>query len=43
MGVVFAALRIPSGETEFAGFLVQALVIGVVIVLLLLLAGVVFW
>ncbi|MDP8972015.1 MAG: hypothetical protein M3N45_02305 [Actinomycetota bacterium] len=40
---MFAALRIPSGEAEFAGFLVQALVIGVIVFLLLLLAGVVFW
>ena len=43
MGVVFAALRIPSGETEFAGFLVQLLVVGGIVSLLLLLAGVVFW
>lgn len=40
MGVVFAALRIPSGETEFAGFLVQLLVVGGIVSLLLLLVGV---
>lgn len=43
MAVVFAALRIPSGEGEFAGFLAQALLVGGVVVLLLLLAVVVFW
>jgi hypothetical protein len=43
MGVVFAALRIPSGETEFAGFLVRLLVVGEIVSLLLLLVGVVFW
>ena len=43
MGVVLAALRIPNGETEFAGFLVQLLVVGGIVSLLLLLVGVVFW
>ena len=41
--VVFVTLRIPGGETQFAGFLVQFLVIGGIVSLLLLLAGVVFW
>ena len=40
---MFAALRIPSGEAEFAGFLHQLLVVGGIVSLLLLLAGVVFW
>ncbi len=43
MVVVLAGLRIPSGEAEFAGFLVQLLVVGGIVSLLLLLAGVVFW
>jgi hypothetical protein len=40
--IVFTALRIPSGEGEFAGFLAQALLVGGIVFLLLLLAGVVF-
>jgi uncharacterized iron-regulated membrane protein len=43
MVAVFAALRIPSEEAEFAGFLFQLLVIGGIVSLLLLLAGVVSW
>lgn len=43
MGTVFSALRIPSGQGEFAGFLAQALLVGGIVFLLLLLAGVVFW
>ncbi len=38
-----AALRIFSGTQEFAGPLAQALLIGGVVLLLLLFAGVVFW
>jgi hypothetical protein len=41
--IVFTALRIPSGEGEFAGFLAQALLVGGIVFLLLLLVGVVFW
>lgn len=43
MALLFAALRIPSGPTEFAGLLAQVLLVGGVIFLLLLLAVVVFW
>ena len=43
MGTVFTALRIPSGQGEFAGFLAQALLVGGIVFLLLLLARVVFW
>ncbi len=43
MEILFTVLRIPSGPTEFAGFLAQVLVVGAVVFLLLLLAGVVFW
>ena len=43
MAVLFAALRIPSGDTGFAGPLVQALVIGGIVFLILLFAVVVFW
>ena len=43
MAVVSAGLRIPSGEGEFAGFLTQVLVVGGIVFLLLLLAGLVFW
>lgn len=43
MAVVLAALRIPSGETEFAGFLAQVILVGVIVFLLLLFAVVVFW
>jgi hypothetical protein len=42
-GLLFAALRIPSGPTEFAGFVAQVLVVGGMVFLLLLLAVVVFW
>ena len=40
---VFSALRIPSGQGEFAGFLAQVLLVGGVVLLLLLVAVVVFW
>lgn len=40
---MFTALRIPSGDTGFAGFFAQVLVVGGVVSLLLLLAVVVFW
>ncbi len=40
---MFTALRIPSGDTGFAGFFAQVLVVGGVVLLLLLLAVVVFW
>jgi len=43
VAIMLAALRIPSGEVESAGPLVQALLIAGMIFLLLLLAGVVFW
>jgi uncharacterized iron-regulated membrane protein len=41
--IVFTALRIPSGEGDFAVFLAQALLVGGIVFLLLLLTGVVFW
>ena len=43
MALLLAALRIPSGETEFAGFFAQVILVGGVVFLLLLLAVVVFW
>jgi hypothetical protein len=43
VGVLITVLRIPSGPTEFAGFLAQVLVVGGIGFLVLLLAGVVFW
>ncbi len=43
MDLLTAILRIPSGQVEFAGPLVQALVIGGVVVLLLLFMGFVAW